>query len=221
MSSYQFENIQCSKPGACDSYIRKNITWGDNFSGLTTGPLIIYTNTPLSNNDLEALTTLLNNYIDPSVWLSFDHTETIALHSHFTNVGDIDNNVIQTLIFPGTNYDETTTLDCIKTVIEYKCTNVQNFINVTSGNIYLEIFDLTRNTIKCAETINYDSIIDTWRTLAESGSTQGNTQFKSFAFGNLMNTNTNYDCIHNYRGLQDNNMTFRINGLQYIYYNKT
>lgn len=217
MSSYIFENIVVNKPGACDAYIRKNISWNDDFNGLSTNPLNIQVNRELSQEELTSLTTLLNNYVDPSVFLSLNHTETICLHSHFTTDADnvlIDDfSVIQTLIFSGNNVDASVVLDSAKTVVEYFCLNPQNFISDKSGSITIEIYDITRNISIASQTIELGSIAEEW------GENDSSTKYRSLMFTGLMNKTPNHDCIFQFRGKTSrNDFTFRINGLQYIYY---
>lgn len=165
---------------------------------------------------------LVNDYVDPSVFLQFHHTETIALHSHFTKDTDIsssdDLSIIQTLIFSANKCNGGDVLDTAKTVVEYYCPNPQLFTE-TSGSIILELYDITRDVIISSQTIDLEEIATNWNTLAASGSTSPNTMYKSFSFTGLMNKTPSYDCIWQFRGVASHaSFTFRINGLQYIYY---
>ena len=230
MSSYEFPNVYVSLLGACQQYIIDNIDWQSNFNGLVTNPyLTVLTNAPLSDVQLSNLTTLLNNYQDPSVWLIFNHTASYPLHSHYSN--DLDNTVsdgyilMQTWIFSILDTQNTdVALDSIKSVIEYNCPNVQNFLNITSGNALntgLIISDLTRNIDIASQDIDINDIVTIWNGLAQTGSTEGNIQYKSIQYTGLMNKiPTNYDCIWQLKTQQpiDPNFTFRCHGLQYLFY---
>lgn len=223
MPNYTFETITVNKIGACDEYIRANVDWVSIFDGLTSNPLVVHTLESLTELQLTNLTTLLGSYVDPNIYLVVDHTSTLTLHSHFTNDSInviIDNKeVIQTLIFPVKTSD-TYVLDTAKTVIEYNCPNPQAFLNTTSGNITLDIFDITRNCCVSSRTVNLNEIATSWNTLAQSGSTVGNTVYRSLMFSGLMNTTPNHDVIFQFRGATSNSdFSFRMNGLQYIYYN--
>lgn len=223
MSNYPFPNIVCNKSSVCDEFIRANINWNDNFNGISTPPLTIFTNTPLTDNQLADLTTLLNTYVDPVVYLSFAHTETLAMHSHFTsdtdNVIFDDKKVIQTIIFNSKNNNSTVVLDSLKTIVEYTCPNLQNYINATSGSILIEIYDLTRDISIASKTIDLNEIAVGFHTLAQTGSSQSNTRYRSVMFTGLMNKNPDYDCIWQIRGWKsDDNFDFRCSSLQYIYY---
>lgn len=223
MSSYTFPNINCNKPAACDKFIRENIDWTVNFNGVGVPPLTIYTTNPLTDVQLTDLTSVLNRYVDPEIWLSFNHTDTLAMHSHFTN--DMDNviinnkKILQTFIFNGKNTNNLV-LDSLKTVVEYNCFNVQSYANTTSGSISLEIYDITRNISIASQTIELTDIAVGFHALAQSGMITGNTSYRSVSYDGLMNKNPNYDCIWQIRGTKsDDNFDFRCNSLQYIYYN--
>lgn len=224
MSSYSFPDIICGKAGACDQYIRKHIDWVSNFQGITTGPLTIYSDIPLTEIQLTDLTTLLNAYIDPEIYLSFDHVETLTLNSKFNN--DLDNiiinnkNVIQTFIYSTQNISTPTVLDGLKTVVEYHCPNVQNYVNTTSGNISIEIYDISRNISIASKTVDLNEIATKWNNLAQNGSTEESTIYRTILFTGLMNKSPNYDVVLQLRGsTSDSNCEFKCNSLQYIYYN--
>lgn len=224
MSSYQFPNIVCNKVGACDQYIRANIDWVSNFDGISTGPMTIYTNNPLTDIELTNLTTLINSYVDPAVFLAFDHAETLPLHSNFNTDADTDiinqKSVIQTFIYSTLNIRKPTVLDAMKTIVEYNCPNVQNYLNTTTGNISLEIYDTTRNVSITTNIIDLNEIAVNWNILAQTGSTEGNTIYRSALFTGLMNKSPDYDVVLQLRGLtSDSKCEFRCHSLQFIYYN--
>lgn len=229
MSSYPyiFSNIVCGKVSACDAYVRNNINWVSHFQGISTVPLTVYSDIPLTEPQLAALTILMNAYVDPAVFLVFDHVETFPLQSEFTN--DADNSIfngnliLQTFIFSSNNIANNVVLDSLKTVVEYKCPNVQNFLNITSGNSLqtnISIKDITRNVLIASQNINIDDIVTVWNNLANTGVTGGNTQYKSIQYTGLMNKSPGYDCIWQLYTPHpvDPNFTFRCHGLQYLFY---
>jgi len=224
---YPFPNIVCGKVAACDAYVRANINWVSHFQGISTVPLTVYSDIPLTEPQLAALTILMNAYVDPAVFLVFDHVDTFPLHSEFTN--DTENSisngnvVLQTFIFSSINISNNVVLDSLKTVVEYKCPNVQNFLNITSGNSLqtgISIKDITRNVLIASQNININDIVTVWNNLANTGVTGGNTQYKSIQYTGLMNKNPGYDCIWQlYTPYPvDPNFVFRCHGLQYLYY---
>jgi hypothetical protein len=161
-------------------------------------------------------------------FLVFDHVETFPLHSHFTN--DPDNSVsngnvtLQTFIFSSNNLSNNVVLDSLKTIVEYKCPNVQDFLNITSGNSLqtgLSIEDLTRNVTISSQNIDINDIVVIWNNLANSGVTGGNIQYKSIQYTGLINKNLGHDCIWQLSSPDPivPNFTFRCHSLQYQYYN--
>lgn len=222
-SSYPFPNIVCGKAGACDAYIRANIDWGNHFSGISTVPLTVYTDTPLTSTQFSSLTILINAYVDPAIFLVFDHADTLTLNSNFnTDSATFINgkNILQTFIYSTLNISTPTVLDGVKTIVEYHCPNVQNYQNTTTGNISLEIYDITRDVSIATNNISLNEIGTKWNDLAKTGSTQGNTVYRSTLFTGLMNKSPNYDVVLQLRGnTADLNYQFRCNSLQFLYYN--
>lgn len=222
MSEYTFQDIIINKIPAFDAYLRNNLSWVTNYNGCTGGPpLIIYTLTVLSDQEYQELQTLVNNYTDPSVFLEFDHSEAFTMHSHFTD--DQDNTVInedivlQTFIFPNQNQNNSV-LDCFKTVGEYRCEN-PSLITTTSGNLTLSIYDISRNVQITSQTVDISNVLSTWNT---SNITVPNTIFKTIQFYGLSTQVPNYDTVWQIRvnSNQFTNFNFRINGMQYLFYNE-
>lgn len=222
--SYSISDIICNKPGALHKYIQDNINWDINFVGVSTNPLVISTDIELTEIQLSELTNILNAYVDPVVYLAFDHVDTLTLNSKFND--DLDNiiidnkNVIQTFIYSTQNISTPTVLDGLKTIVEYHCPNVQNYVNTTSGNISIEIYDITRNISIASKTVNLNEIAVNWNNLAQTGTTQGSTVYRTILFTGLMNKSPSYDVVLQLRGSTSNsNCKFKCNSLQYLYYN--
>lgn len=223
MSSYQFPNCTAGKLVALDNYIRKNVSWSADFKGLNQDPITVSVSRALTQTELADLTTLIGSYTDPAFFLVLDHTESLALHSHYTK--DIDNimidnkNILQTFVFTNRNSDYLV-LDSCKTIVEYTCPNVQNFVNTTSGNINVEIYDITRNVSISNKDIDISPIAIQWNLLAQTGSTSGSTIFSSTTFDGLMNKTTGYDVVFQLRSSVSapSSFDFRLNGLQYLFY---
>lgn len=224
MSTYTFLEKIVNKPPAFDKYIRDNVAWVSNFLGISTDPLIVNVGRELTHEEQLQLTTLVNNYIDPVVFLVYDHSDTLTMHSHYTS--DVDNilvdskAILQTFIYNNPGANNGLVLDSVKTIVEYACPNVQNFANTTSGSIWLDIFDVTRNVSICNVTKDLNEVATKWNALAATGSTEANSVFTSVQFDGMMNKTPNYDVIWQLRGTTSNsNYTFRCNCLQYLFYN--
>lgn len=227
MSEYAFvKNLTLFN--AFEKYMTTNDAPLFNGFEITGNNLIIKTSDILSEEQINTLTNLVIDYVEPPYDLNFDHTESLALYSLYTNDANLvqvnDRSIVQTLIFTNRNNEGSgNVLDCVKTVLEYNTPNVQNFLNVTTGSIEFEIYDITRNYQILLDTIDISSIVSDWNALAETGSTSGNnTVFKSHMCCGLMDKTTDYDCIYQFR-IKTSNPDFyvRMNGLQWIFYNKT
>lgn len=223
MPSYQFPDCTAVKLIALDDFIRKRVSWESDFEGLNQDPITVSVSRALTDTELADLNTLVASYTDPAQFLVFDHSESLAMHSHYTEDVDnirIDNKyILQTFVFVNRN-SEGLVLDSCKTIVEYTCDNVQNFVDTTSGNVNVEIYDITRNVSISNKTIDISPIATQWNTLAQTGSTSGSTIFASTTFDGLMNKTTGYDVIFQLRGSITNppNFDFRLNGLQYLFY---
>lgn len=223
MSSYNFPNIVVNKAGAFDDYIRSNASFASLYNGCSTGPLIVFTTTALSQLQFNELTTLVNAYTDPAVYYQLNNKQSSFLHSHYTN--DVDNItdissgnfILQTFIFsPDSNTSDI--LNSAKTVIEYTCFNPSTF-HVTSGNINLELYDITRNYQILMNTIDCSDILTQFSQMTSI--TKPTSLFKTTQLFGLNSQFPNYDVVLQLRANQTMNlsdMAIRYNGLQYLFY---
>jgi hypothetical protein len=225
MSSYNFTK-EISILLAFDNYMKYNnspLYDGSNLSGFN---LNVLTTSELNSEQIVIMNQLVNEYIEAPYYLDLTRTESTTLHSHYTSDSDLvqsnNKSVVQTLIFNNINEDSGDLLNCVKTVLEYNTPNLQNFINITSGSIDFEIYDITRDYLIFSDTIDISSITNNWNTLAQTGSTSGNnTVYKSFMCTGLLDKTTDYDCIWQFRmATSSPNFNARMNGLQYLFYNK-
>lgn len=213
----------------CQEYILNNIDWKDNFSGISIDPLVIYTaSKSLTIKELTSLTIIIKMYIDPII-ITLDHTDAYSCNSSYTcdlynsYTNDSKNIIIQTFLLSAKS-KENIKLDSIKTIMEYKCYNVEDFINITSSNnlqTELSIKDISRNIDISLKKINIDDIVKKWNKLAKTGVTGENTQYKTIQFTGLINKNPGYDCIWQLCTPCpiDSNFTFKCHSLQYLWYN--
>jgi hypothetical protein len=222
MYTYNFPEKIVTKVGALQQVLEQS-SLKNVLDGIDYAPLVVSMTSELTELQLSDLTTLINNYTDPEFYLTLDHTTSLALHSHFTtdtdNVIIDDKDILQTIIYTASGETSNVVLDGCKSIVEFYCPNPQSFLNTTSGSINIEIYDITRNISIANKTIELNDIAVQWNALANAGSTTGNTVFQSTQFTGLKNKNPDYDCVFQLRGNTSNqDFTFRLNGLQYLYY---
>lgn len=223
MSTYTFtKNI--SLLTAFQKYMKSSNAPLFNGCEFTGDQLTLQTTGVLSEEQLNTITSLVTDYVEPAYDLNLSKTESIALHSHYINEPNLvtinGRSIVQTIIFSNRN-NEDNVLDSMKTVFEYNAPNLQSFLNVTSGSVQFEIFDISRNYQVCLQTLDISQILSDWNTLAQTGATGGNTIYKSFMCDGLMNQTTNYDCIYQFRMSTSNpDLNLRMNGLQWLFYQK-
>lgn len=216
-------------PTAIDDYLRKSNIPGYNGCGYQDDGsflLTVNTSTELSTDDQTRLTDLINAYVNPPYFLMLSRTNAVPLHSHFT-LDDPDvidgKTVLQTYIYNGnTTADSGEVLDGIKTVVEYKVNNVQTWVNNTTGSLSFEIYDISRNITITSRDIELGSIAQQWNQLAQTGSTEGSTLFRTELFTGMMNVSPGYDCVWQMKGKVDppDTFDFRVNSYQELFYNK-
>ena len=225
MSSYTYNytdypNVQFQT--AFDSYMNQNTTYY-NGSGFSDSTFSIYTTIILTDDQVTQLITLITNYIAPPYVLIYNNSQSYPLHTHYNNDQDIsydsdNNSVVQLFIFNNNN-SSTLKLDAFKTIIEYTTPNVQNYLNTTSGTLYFQIYDNTRDIIITETTIDISSYATQWNTLAQTGSTTSNTIYDTLYLDGMMNKTTDYDNVWMLKiKTSDSNYISRLHGMQHLYY---
>jgi hypothetical protein len=190
--------------------------------------LTVFSTSELTTEQQTQLETLINDYVDPEYYLHLSRTNTLPLFSSWTSdpnqtkVGD--KSVMQTYIYDGNSVgqDPAEILDAVKSIFEYRVDNVQHFANTTEGNVYFEIYDVTRDRVISTRTIPLGSIAQSWNQLAQTGYTGGSTLYRTELFQGMMNASPGYDCIWQFRGdvTPPEIFDFRVNSYQELYYNK-
>lgn len=226
-TSYTFTKI-VNKSDAFEAYIRTKISWVDVYNGFSTytDNIVIYVQRELTEQEIADLTIYVNEYIDPEFYLVFDRTDSMALHSDYSNdpsnVVINNKDVLQTFIFTNRNSPETV-LDGMKTIVEYNIPNVQNFVDVLDEDAFinLEIYDITRDITITNQNIPLNEIAAKWRQMAQNNSTDSDVVYRSAMFTGLMNKTPDHDCVWQIRGYVQppEKFAYRINGLQYLFYN--
>lgn len=207
-------NKEITKLPAFDDYLRKQydpvVYNGAATSGNTT---IVIMNRELTEAEQELLTTRVNAYTDPAVFLIYNRTESSPIFSHFANSSTPT--PIQTLIFTNRNEDRYV-LDGCKTILEYYTDDVTLFQNADDNNtINFQMYDVTRNWLLVDETIDLAFVVNKWKSLSNGS----DTVYKSIYINGLHEKAPNYDCIWQFRiSVSNPNMQVRMNGLQYIFY---
>jgi hypothetical protein len=123
----------------------------------------------LTDTELTALTTLVNNYVDPSVYYQLTSTDNFPMMSNYTNSTSLL--PVGSIIYSNTN-SATLVMNQVKLVIAMQCLNTATFTNTSTGNVTFEILDKTRNVVIVPETvIDVSSILDFWSTETSANTT--------------------------------------------------
>jgi hypothetical protein len=224
---YNFPKSDIQKIQAFEFYIKSNISWVNDYLGLSYSENVvtIFVSRTLTTEEVSALDTLIVNYVDPDQFLIFDHSESCPMKSEWTNDPDAEiingKTLVETLILNNiAGGSEDDVLDSFKTIVEYYIPNVSLLGTGSTASINIEIFDITRNYLISNTNVELGSIQNTWATLAESGSTAPNTQFRSTMICGLNKKLCNHDCVWQLRCSTTPNNIFdiRLNSLQYLFY---
>lgn len=176
MNQYNF-NKTVSKIPAFDDYLRKQID-STIYDGVTVSSdnVMLGTYQELSPTELTRITGLINDYVDPIVFLQYNHTESYPAYSEFTNT--ITPSPHQTLIFVNRNSDNQV-LDACKTILTYATDDVSLFQNVEHASITFSIYDITRDYEIASQTVDISSdILQKWKTQG----TGSNKSYKTIIF---------------------------------------
>lgn len=212
-TKYPFVNVIIQKVAALDQAIRSTLAWAaTDLIGVSAEPhVVIDVARALTVEELDALTTLVNNYVDPEEFLVFNRTETYPMQSTFVtdplNAVVDGKSALQTFIFVNQN-QPATVLDSIKTIVEYR--RLDDSVALADISITLEVYDVTRSLLIATHTLSLDQVT-TW---------SSDSAWKSVFFGGLYKKTPTHDCIWQIRGSisHPSNVTFRVHSLQYIFY---
>jgi hypothetical protein len=114
----------------------------------------------LTETELTALTTLVNNYVDPSVYYQLTKVDNFPMMSNYTSSTSLL--PVGSIIYSNTN-SATLVMNQVKLVIAMQCLNTATFTNTSTGNVTFELLDKTRNVVIVPETvIDVSSILTNW-----------------------------------------------------------
>lgn len=180
--------------------------------------LSINTSSDLTEEELASLTTMINEYTDPAIFLRLCSTITDAGISTKTNSSIPE--VVQTYIYTNTNNDGICVFNGIKTVLEYSTNNVEEFLNF-EGTVSVDftIKCYTRNFVIHNSTLDITQICNDWKVLAQNGQTGVVKTYKTFMVEGLREIVANYDCLWQYIiGVSDPLVYVMLHAKQMLYY---
>lgn len=213
MAQYTFTKAGVQKTYALDAYLAENFPLYQDMS-YSDPDLAVNTTASLTAGELDTLTTLVNDYVDPEVFLVLNSTFTDATWSKVSSSPTLI--PVQTFIFTPQSPGGDATFNAFKTILSYTTEDVTAFTGVTDCSATLQIYDLTRNVEIASDVIDIMDIITTWQGMG-SGS---NTVFRSAMIEGLRNSIANYDCIWQLKiSVTNANVIVRSHSIQKLYYN--
>lgn len=203
---------------AFENYLATNYPDAQFTVSITGNQVTLTTTTVLSTDQQTSLTTLVNAYVDPAIYLQLAYTESMSGISERSN-SQVPYDVMS-FIFPSTtNIQDGTLLDGLKTVVTVWTDTVQGFSGVTGGTVTIDIYDYTRDFAITSATIDISTQVSTWQTMAAAGATGMVNAYVSQLFGGLYAESTTFDCIWIFRITTSNPLIYaRLNGIQKLFY---
>ena len=217
MATYHFTKSGILKPYALDVYLTQNFSLYEDFS-YSDPDLSIDTTATLNSAELEILTTLVENYTDPAVFLQLDMTINDASMSDRTSEPVLV--AVNSFIFSALNPVGSSTFNALKVILEYSTNDIALFkIGSTEGTAVFQIYDYTRSVIIKEVEIDITSIFTAWQTAAQIESGPRYT-LKTVMMEGLRNLVATTDCIWQFRlSISNANASVRTTGMQRLYYN--
>lgn len=215
MASYNFTKVGIEKPLAFHRYLQTNFAYYSDFT-YTDPDLSITATIVLDGPQYAALQTLVDNYVDPAVFLILDTTTTDACRSAHTSSSTLEN--VLSFIFSPTNPLGDSTFNALKTVLEYSTDDIALFATgSTAATVAFSIFDYSRNVEISSAVLDISDVLAGWQ--AQAPGTGPAYELRSFMVEGLRNVIANYDCIWQFKiSVTNPNVKVRTNSMQRLYY---
>lgn len=176
-----------------------------------------------TEEDLAALTTYVEQYVDPAAYLELKDTRIYP--AMFREVSSTAPVVAATFLSAGmSSIDESVgIMNAFKTIFEYKISDLSLANTLpTSASLKFELYDDTRKILLDTHDIDLTSVIADLKAKSASNPTETGpgTVFKSFMIEGLRNYRTNYDCIWYVRVCFSESLplTATMHSMQALYY---
>ncbi len=217
MATYNFTKSGILKPYALDVYLKNNFALYEDFS-YSDPDLSIDTTAVLTNSELDTLTTLVENYVDPAVFLQLDMTINDASMSDRTSQSVLT--PVNSFIFSPLNPIGSSTFNALKVILEYATSDIALFATGSvAGTAVFQIYDYTQSVIIGEIEIDITSIFTAWQTAAQTESGPRYT-LKTIMLEGLRNVVSETDCIWQFKlSISNANASVRTTGMQRLFYN--
>lgn len=174
------------------------------------GQLTMNMESILTDVELQKLTTFVENYVDPAVYLLFNNAISYPLSSNSTNSTSFM--PVQNIIYQNQN-TENLVMDSMKTVLVIK-SSTPNLLMDSSYFVEMQIMDKTRNIQIFSGRLDITSLVNGWSLM----STAQNT-VKSWQLYGLASKTPSYDVIFQFSMRVSNpNLFVQLNALQFLFY---
>jgi hypothetical protein len=196
-------------------------------NGVTVAPDEVTVEFPdvLSEQDQISLSNLVSSYVDPSYWLSLDHTENMPMYTSQHSNLDMED-IISFITSPSEHDDNDIVLGDMKTIVQLiPNSNLISYIGSSNWNndpiaVTLAISNYTNNTFITSNSVNFNNTIDTqWIPLIQAGSNNLPAIVKTIQLYGLKDHKPSFDNIWQIAGSCTNsNIKYRLQSLQKIFY---
>jgi hypothetical protein len=178
----------------------------------------------LSESQLAELTTFVEQYEDPEVYLELSNTTSFP--AMFREVTTATPSIVATFMSTASAGPEDTqnVLNAFKTIFEYRLPDISTAASLpSSANLTFTLYDETRKWQLETHTINISNVLQEFKqNLLDTPSATGpRSILKSFMVEGLRNFRTNHDCIWSVRiSLSvENAIAVTMHSMQALFYN--
>lgn len=218
MHQYNFIKPGINKVYAFVPYLQTNFPLYNNLS-YTDPDLYIHTTSDLTPEQLLQLQAVIENYVDPEVFLVLSSSMTDPYRSIATS----SSTPVSILTFiMSCNDPNHGMLNSFKTVMEYSTTDVSLLESgPTNCTMTFELYNQSSNVLLNSVTVDVSDIIQSWQTMAQNQETGPRSVFRSFMIEGIRHyLDQTSDCIWQFKvGISNTNVSVVSHSVQSLYYN--
>ena len=177
----------------------------------------------LTSQELSEFTNWITTWVQPSIYLIYDHAETYTLTTDKINSSDLS--VVNTFIMPRYNLTSSSViLGSLKTLIHVSVHDITSLINLDEniiGNIKIQLYCNTKKVVIHHEDVSISNTIYNWKQQALGGKTGLIEDWIPYQMYGLDNVLPDYDCIWQWKlSTNSPNVYVALNSLQRIYFTR-
>jgi hypothetical protein len=183
------------------------------------GDVTIVSPTELQQYQIDTLQTLIDNYVDPDVFLQLTATNTYPTTSDETNSTTLT--PVHAFINAYNDISPPGVLNAIKMLIRCNCKSTEYFgtMEDVTSMVAIQVYDKTRNYLIANSQVEVSGIVQGWKDIAQNGDFSAQQSYVTLSIEGLRDKLTNHDCIWEIRAcVSDEHIYVNLGSIQFLYY---